>query len=141
VSKEDVELVRDQFEATNQRDFGRAMEFYAADVVLVIEEGFLNTGTFEGREAVGEWFGDWFRAFGSDYRFEIADARDLGRGLVFVFATYGGSGRASGAEVHGERAYLYRVEHGKVTRVQLFPTRDKALEAAALPEWSGGQTD
>jgi ketosteroid isomerase-like protein len=141
VSQEPIEVVREQFAATNDRDFTRAMDYYADDVVLVVEEGFLNTGTFEGKDAVGEWFGDWFRAFGSDYRFEILESRDLGGGVAFLFVTYGGSGRASGAEVRDERAYLYRVEDGLITRVQLFLTRDRALEAYALPEWSGGQTD
>jgi ketosteroid isomerase-like protein len=141
VSQADVDVVLDQFAAVNERDFGRAMDHYAEEVVLLVEEGFLNTGTFEGKQAVGEWFGDWFRAFGTDYSFEITDARDLGGGLVFVFAHAGGSGRASGAEVYGEIAYLYRVADRKVARVQLFPTQEKALEAASLPEWSGGQTD
>ncbi len=141
MSQEPIEVVREQFAATNDRDFTRAMDYYARDVVLVVEEGFLNTGTFEGREAVGEWFGDWFRAFGSDYRFEILESRDLGGGVAFLFITYGGSGRASGVEVRDARAYLYRVEDGLITRVQLFLTEDQALEAAQLPEWSGGQTD
>ena len=116
------------------------MSFYAEDVVLVVEEGFLNTGTFEGKEAVGEWFGDWFRAFGTDYQFQIVDLRDLGGGLVFLVATYGGSGRTSGAVVRDQRAYLYLVEAGKIARLQLFLTADAALEAASLPEWSDPKT-
>ena len=136
-----IDVIRDQYAATNERDFERAMSYYDDDVVLVIEEGFLNTGTFEGKEAVGEWFGDWFRAFGSDYSFEILDLRDLGGGLVFLSANYGGSGRASGAVVRDERAYLYRVRDGLITRVQLFLTREAAMKAASLPEWSEGETD
>jgi ketosteroid isomerase-like protein len=134
-----VEVIRKQYTATNERDFGRAMAFYAEDVVLVVEEGFLNTGTFEGRDAVGEWFGDWFRAFGADYRFSVDEIRELAPGLVFLRATYGGSGRTSGAEVHDSRSYLYRVEDGLITRVQLFIAPEEALEAASLPEWSGSQ--
>ena len=117
------------------------MSFYADDVVLVVEEGFLNTGAFEGKETVGDWFGDWFRAFGNDYRFEVEELRDLGGGLVYLFATYGGSGRASGVEVSDSRAYLYRVEDGLITRVKFFLTREAAMEAASLPEWSGNETD
>ena len=117
------------------------MTFYADDVVLVVNEGFLNTGTFNGKERVGEWFGDWFRAFGPDYRFEITEAEVLGPGLAYLFAVYAGSGRASGVEVSSQSAYLYRVEDGKITRVQLFPTREEAMEAASLPEWSGTKTD
>jgi ketosteroid isomerase-like protein len=141
VSQDPVDLIREQFHATNERDFQRAMSYYADDVVLVVEEGFLNTGTFEGKEAVGEWFGDWFRAFGADYRFEMTEGRDLGGGLVFLVASYGGTGRVSGAEVHDQRAYLYRVPDDLITRVQLFLTAEEALEAASLPEWSGAETD
>lgn len=141
MSEADFEVIRDQFAATDERDFERAMSYYDEDVVLVVEEGFLNTGTFAGRAAVGEWFGDWFRAFGPDYRFEILDSRDMGDGVVFLVASYGGSGRTSGAMVRDQRAYLYRVRGGLITRVQLFLTADAALEAASLPEWSGGQTD
>jgi len=141
VAQAPTDVLREQFAATNERDFARAMTYYADDVVLVVGEGFLNTGTFEGKEAVGEWYGDWFRAFGTDYRFEIEAIRELEPGLVFMTANYGGSGRASGAEVRDRRAYLYRVEDGKITRIQLFLTEDQALEAASLPEWSRGQTD
>ena len=142
MSQEEIDVVIDQFRGVNERDFARVMDHYAEDVVLEIgSEVFLTAGTFKGKEAVGEWFGDWFRAFGVDYRFEITDARDLGGGLIFIHARYGGSGRASGAEVRGESAYLYRVKGGKVIRVQLFLTPKVALEAASLPEWSGAETD
>jgi ketosteroid isomerase-like protein len=141
VSRSPIEVVREQFAATNERDFERAMTYYADDVVLVVEEGFLNTGTFEGREAVGEWFGDWFQAFGADYQFEILESRDLGGGLLFLRATYGGSGRTSGVEVRDQRAYLYRVRDDLITRVQLFLTTEEAMDAASLPEWSDSKTD
>ena len=141
MAQSDVDVVRDQFAAVNERDFPRAMGHYADDVVLVIETDFPSSGTFEGKEAVGRWFGDWLGAFATDYRFEITDARDLGDGLVYLHARYGGSGRASGAWAQAESAYLYRVEGGKIRRVQLFLTPDEALEAASLPEWSNSKTD
>ncbi len=141
VPQDAVEVVRDQFAAVNERDFARAMSRYDEDVVLVIQDGFLNSGTFEGKQAVGEWFGDWFRTFGPDYAFEITDARDLGDGLVYLFAKHGGTGRSSGAEVSGENAYLYRVRDGKITRLQLFPSETDAMAAAQLPEWSEGETE
>ena len=117
------------------------MSYYADDVVLVVKDGFLNTGIFEGKEAVGKWYGDWLRAFGADYRFTIDEIHELEPGLVFMTATYGGSGRASGAVVSDRRSYLYRVHGGKITRIQFFLTPESALEAASLPEWSGAHTD
>jgi ketosteroid isomerase-like protein len=131
VSVEDVDVVRDQFAAVNERDFERAMGHYADDVVLVSSPGSVNPGTYEGREAVGDWFGDWFRSFGPDYRFEITDARDLGDAILIV-ASHGGHGRASGVEVHGENGYLYRVRDGKVARVEFYPSGADARRAAGL---------
>ena len=141
MTQEPTEVLRQQFAATNERDFERAMSFYAEDVVLVVEEGFLSTGTFEGKRAVGEWYGDWFRAFGADYSFDIGEIREIGGGLVFMTASYGGSGRASGAQVRDQRAYLYLVRDGLITRIQIFMTREAALGAASLPEWSESKTD
>jgi ketosteroid isomerase-like protein len=142
VSQADVDLVVAQFAATNERDFQRAMDLYADDVVLVVGEGWgITSGKYEGKTAVGEWFGDWFRQFAPGYHFEITEARDVGAGAVLLVAQHGGAGRASGVAVGSESGYLYRVAGGKIVRVQLFATPAEALEAAALPEWSGGKTD
>lgn len=142
MSQDPVEVVRAQFAATNERDFPRAMELYADEVVLRVGEGWgITAGTYEGKGAVGEWFGDWFRQFSPDYHFEIIEARDLGGGVVFLAAKHGGTGRASGAAVGGESGYLYRVANGKIVRVAIFVSPDDALEAASLPEWSETETD
>jgi ketosteroid isomerase-like protein len=139
---DDVDVVLEQFAATNGRDFERAMGLYADDVRLIVSpESGPNPGIYEGKGAVGEWFGDWFRTFDRDYRFEVNEARELADGPIFLYATHGGSGRLSGAEVHGENAYLYLVDDGKITQVGFFVSRDEALEAASLPEWSDPETD
>jgi ketosteroid isomerase-like protein len=143
MAETDVEVVRAQFAATNERDFPRAMSYYADDVVLVVGQGWgITAGRFEGKTAVGEWFGDWFRQFADDYHFDIVEARDLGGGVVFLDAKHGGSGRASGVAIGSESGYLYRVVNGRITQVQLFKTPALALEAASsLPEWSHPETD
>ena len=139
---DEVDVVLEQFAATNGRDFERAMGLYADDVRLIVSpESGPNPGIYEGKGAVGEWFGDWFRTFDRDYRFEVNEARELADGPIFLYATHGGSGRLSGAEVRGENAYLYLVDDGKITQVGFFVSRDKALEAASLPEWSDPETD
>jgi ketosteroid isomerase-like protein len=130
MSPSNVDVVLDQFAGVNERDFARVMDGYAEDVVLVVHpEAFLNAGTFEGREAVGKWFGDWFRTFEADYRFDIEQARDLGD-VVFLDASHHGHGRTSGAEVHGRTGYLYTVRDSKVARVEIFASASDALAAA-----------
>jgi ketosteroid isomerase-like protein len=130
VSRDNVEIVREQFAATNERDFARAMSYYAEDVELVVHpDAFLDNGRFEGREAVGEWFADWFRTFEAGYSFDVEEALDLGH-LVLLVASHRGRGRTSGAEVRGRTGYLYRVSGGKIVSVELYPSRAEALAAA-----------
>ena len=132
MSQENVELVCDQFAATNEGDFARAMGYYSEGVELFVHsEGFLESGTFRGRHAVGQWFGNWFATFEPGYHFDIEEARDLGE-LVLLVAAHRGRGRTSGAEVQGRTGYLYQVRDGVIVRVELYPSRDKALEAAGL---------
>jgi len=134
MSQENVEVVLDQFAATNERDFPRAMTHYAEDVELVVDpDAFLEGGTFKGRDAVGQWFGNWFATFEPGYHFDIEEARDLGD-VVFLLARHQGRGRTSGAEVHGQTGYLYRLRGGKIVRVELHPGGAGALEAAGLRE-------
>lgn len=134
MSRENVEIVRGQFAAVNERDFPRAMSHYAEDVVLVVDPGaFLDSGTFTGREAVGRYFGDWFATFEPGYRFELDETRDLGD-TVLLIATHSGRGRSSGVEVHRQTGYLYEVRDGKITRVELFASGAAALAAAGLKE-------
>jgi ketosteroid isomerase-like protein len=132
MSREDIATVREQFEATNRRDFAAAMDAYAEDVVLVVK-GLFPSGTFSGREAVGGWFGDWFSAFGPDYHFDVEEARLVGERILLT-ASHQGSGRASGAAVEGTTFYAYTVTAGKVARVELYVDRADALKAVGLAE-------
>jgi ketosteroid isomerase-like protein len=134
VAQGDVDVVLEQFGAVNEGDFERAMSYYADEVELFVDAGaFLESGTFTGRDAVGEWFGNWFRSFERGYRFDIEDARDLGDDVLLV-AGHRGRGRTSGAEVHGRNGYLYRVRDGRIVRVEIYPGGAEALEAAGSRE-------
>jgi ketosteroid isomerase-like protein len=135
MSEQDIQVVRDQFEATNKGDFARAMNYYADDVVLLVppESVFPEAGTHTGKAAVGRWFGGWFQSFARGYRFRIEEARDLGE-VIFVRAAHGGEGRTSGVEVQGENSYLYRVRDGKIVHIEFYATREEALEAAGVAE-------
>jgi ketosteroid isomerase-like protein len=127
---DDVQVVLDQFAATNEGDFPRAMSLYAEDVELEVDpSAFLQGGTFSGRDAVGRWFADWFATFEPGYRFEIEEARDLG-GVVYLAASHSGRGRTSGVEVHGRTGYLYWVRDGEIVRVELHASPRRALAAA-----------
>jgi ketosteroid isomerase-like protein len=134
VTDEEVQVILDQYEATNARDFERVMSCYADDVELIVREPYLTAGRFKGRDAVGAWFGDWFNTFDRDITFEVRECRKLPNGDVLLVAANRARGRASGVELEGTVVWVYRVADGKITRVEGYPTREAALEAAGAEE-------
>jgi ketosteroid isomerase-like protein len=132
---QNVEIVLGQFEAVNARDFAAAMDAYAEDVALVVHGslGEMVGRAATGKRAVGDWFGEWFRHFAADYRFQVEEARESGD-QVFLVASHGGHGRTSGAPVEGRTGYLYTVRAGRICRVELFSDPDEAVEAVEFRE-------
>jgi ketosteroid isomerase-like protein len=109
------------------------MGAYAEEVTLVLHGDITSvTGrvAVAGKDAVGEWFGDWFRQFAPD-RFEIEEVRDFGD-RVFVVATHHGRGRSSGVPVELWSSWVYTVCGGKACRLEAWGDREAALEAAGL---------
>jgi ketosteroid isomerase-like protein len=132
MSRENLDIVQEQFEGVNQRDWDAVMAAYDEEVVLVAHPSVgPDAGIFNGREAVGRWFGDWFGAFGRDYRFEIEEARSVGQHVLAV-ARHHGSGRASGAKVEQITANVYTLRAAKIVRVELYASPAEAFEAAGL---------
>ena len=137
MSQENVEVAVKQFEGTNMRDFAGVMDTWAEDVTLSVHwlagQG---SDTATGKAAVGEWFGDWFRQFGRDYRFDIKETHDAGD-RVFVLVTHHGRGRHSGVTVEQHAAHVYTLREGKVSRIEVWAdegAREAGLEAVGLRE-------
>ena len=122
MSKESVQIIRDYFEATNAQDFARAMTFYAEDVELFVSgDASLESGSLKGLEAVGQWFGEWFRSFKRGYHFEVEEVLDVGN-TVLAVARHGGEGKVSGVVVEATNAYVFRIEDGKIAFLGVFFT-------------------
>ena len=132
MSEVNVEIVREQFEATNRQDFAQPMADWADELQLVAIDGPL-AGTYSGRKVVGDVFGDWFRAFGGDVHFDVLDIRASGD-AVAVAARHTARGRYSGIELEGDYFYEYRLRAGKIVRIQFHRSWLEALEAVGLRE-------
>jgi ketosteroid isomerase-like protein len=127
-AQENIEIVLDQYAATNERDFPRVMSHYDEDVELVVPSG-IRAGTFKGVQAVGEWFGEWLSTFAAGARFDIEEIAEAGDGAVLLVATHRATGRASGAEIEGEVIWLYRLREGKIVWLRACEDRGEAFEA------------
>ena len=134
MSQANLDVVVKQFEDTNAHRFASVMDAWADDVTLALHGQLTPLGNgATGKTAVGEWFGDWFRQFGPDYRFEIEETRVSGD-QVFLLATHHGHGRRSGVTVEQRTVYVYTLQLGKVTRIEVWADEDRqaALEAVGL---------
>jgi ketosteroid isomerase-like protein len=86
-----------------------------------------------GKDAVGAFFWDWFRTFGTEVSFEITRIRG-GGDAVAVEVRHRAKGRSSGIEVTDDLFYEYRLKRGKIERIRFHETWAEALEAAGLSE-------
>jgi ketosteroid isomerase-like protein len=115
------------------------MDGWAKDVTLVTHGdlvglvGVTGDNVLAGKEAVGDWFADWFRQLARDYRFEIDQVHDLGD-RVLILVIHHTQGRTSGVPVTLRSGYLYTASDGKVSRMELWDNSEEALEAAGLSE-------
>jgi ketosteroid isomerase-like protein len=128
---ENTELVRGYFDAASRGDFAAAMAAYSPDVVLVVPDNVVaaKAGTVMGRDAVGEWFGDWFRSFARGYRFGIEELRPVDERVVAV-VRHSGTGRASGVPMDWSIAYVFTIRDAGIARLELFDSLEAALLAA-----------
>ena len=128
MSQENVEIVREAWDAYSRGDYDRIAGFHDPHIVVVT----LEDGAVYGNDAVLANYERW------DEAWEEADTtleEVLGHGdRVFVAARFHARGRASGVEVETRLYEVYTVRDGKVLRIDEYATHDEALEAAGLEE-------
>jgi ketosteroid isomerase-like protein len=128
MSQENVEVVREIWDAYSRGDFDQIQAHSDPAVVMIT----LEDGALYGIEAVRKNHERWWETWESS---ETAVEEVIGVGdRVFVMARFRGRGRASGAEVQGRHFEVYTVRDRKVIRVEEFSERGEALEAAGLRE-------
>jgi ketosteroid isomerase-like protein len=128
MSQENVEVVREFWDAYSRGDFDHVLALSDPHVVLVS----LEEGALYGADAVRENYERWQEAWQEP---ETTVEEVIGTGdHVVVMARFQGRGRASGVKVE-ERLYeVYTLRKGKVLRVDEFSERADALEAVGLSE-------
>ena len=129
MSQENVEVVRELWEAYSRGDIDRVIGLSDPYVVLVT----LEEGPLYGPDAVRANYARWMEAWREEPETTVEEV--IGNGAhVVVIACFRGRGRGSGVRV-AERLYeVYTLRNGRVLRVDEFSDRDQALEAAGLRE-------
>jgi ketosteroid isomerase-like protein len=131
MSQEDLERVRDAYEAFARGDLASALELHDPDIEIVERPERLDSRTYRGREGVLEaienWVGQW-----DDFRMKIEDMIDAGDGRIVAVARHSGRGKLSGAMVEQHIVYVHTLRDGKAIRWEMFSTLDEAFAAIGL---------
>lgn len=132
--RENVEIVRQAYEAFARRDATGAFELYAADIEWDLSRGgaYGVGSVYRGHEGVRESFRDLLAAF-SVMDFTVEDLTEAGDHVVAtIHERY--LGRTSAVEVDRRHYAAWTLQGGKITRMCVYLDRAEALEAAALRE-------
>ena len=133
MSRDNVGIVRQVYEAANRHDRSAVFSLYDADIELDLSRipvaGLTGQGTYRGHDGLRKMFGDWYEAF--EYQEQLEELIDGGDQVVSV-TTGRGRGRASGTDVSMTFYLVWTLREGRVIRLVWFPTRDEALDAAGL---------
>jgi uncharacterized protein len=137
MSQENVELVREAYEAFNRGDLASVLEFqdekvdwYPAIVPL------LGIGPVHGRPALEKFFTvDLVEGF-AEFSAKPSAFEDLGE-AVLCRTHYSAKGKASGVPVVLDAWSLIKLRGGKAVEFHDYDTKAEALEAAGLPESDG----
>ena len=136
MSRENVEVVRQVYEAVARRDAKAVLALYDPDVEIDVsrlpESRLTGVGHLRGHEGLRQSSREWGEAWG-DAQDRCEELIDAGEHVVSV-VTRRGRGLASGAEVETRRGGVWTVRDGKVIRTVWFPSAEEALEAVGLRE-------
>jgi ketosteroid isomerase-like protein len=127
-----AELLRPVYEEWGRGNWSPRFEVYAAE----FEWGW--SDEFPGLEGVSrdpesrsrrlrEWLSPW-----EDWRCKAEEFVTSGE-FVVALTRYTGRGKESGAAVNAQGAHLWTMRDGKAVRLEVFSSREKALDAAGLP--------
>jgi uncharacterized protein len=132
MSQENVEIVREAYEAFAQGDLGAVLNAFDPDVVSYTAPPLPDPAEYHGREGVLEWIGNWTEGF-DEFALEADEYIDAGDHVV-AGVNQRATGAASGVPVERRTWLLHTVRNGQVVRIGVYATKSEALEAAGLRE-------
>ena len=130
-SKENVEIIRRDYEAFDRGDFATFLDDLHPEVVTWAHPRG-DAGRYEGKEGVIRFITDWTESF-EEFRQVAEEFRDADD-KVLVRVLHQGRGKGSGIPVEGRYWLVHHMREGKAYQVDLYDDKAEALEAAGLRE-------
>jgi ketosteroid isomerase-like protein len=133
MSRENVEVARESYEALNRGDIEAVMANVAGDAEVTTIFSAVEGGSYKGPQGLRAWWEDDVLTMFSAVRFDARDLVDFD-GIVIGTVTIHARGRGSAVDVDQQFTHVIRFREGKMIRFNSFPTRAEALEAVGLSE-------
>ena len=132
MSQENVELVRQGWDAWLRGDLPRLFGYFDAEVVWDTSN-FRDwpEAAYHGRAGVERFLSEWLAVW-DDYELRVDDVFAAPDGRVVSLIHHRGKGRESGLPLDMKNAQIATIRDGKVTRLDNYDDRDEALEAVGL---------
>ena len=133
MSQENVDALRPVYEEWRRGNFRPRFDIYDRDMEWGWSEEFPDSGGVSRdpqlrSERLMRWLSSW-----RDWQVEAEEYITRGE-FVVAFVRYTGSGKESRVDVDVQGAHVWKMRDGKVVRLEIFSSREKALEAAGLRE-------
>ncbi len=133
MSQENVETVRNAFQALGAEGIDAALSFCALDVVWHPTDRWLDDSSYRGHDGMRALSASFSENF-DDFRFEVHDIRDA-QDCVLTLADMRGRIKDSGAEVSQRLGFvLSGFRDGTFREVRAFPSWNDALKAVGQEE-------
>jgi ketosteroid isomerase-like protein len=132
MSREELEALRAEYAAMSRKDWDAVLAVAGSDFELQPPGGDLNFGSIRGVERARRAFADFFGPY--DEVSVRPEAFFVGNSQIVVFFLQRARPLGSTAFVERRAAHLWTMRRGKATRLEIFPRREKALEAAGLSD-------
>ena len=137
MSEENVRLVRNVIKASERGEMEKVFAVYDPDIEWRISALTRRPPDFEpvyrGHDGIRMFWRAWAEAFETP-RFDYEEFIDAGDTVVSILSQRV-RGRKSGIEQEwNSYGQNWTISDGKIVRVEFFPTRAEALEAAGLSE-------
>jgi ketosteroid isomerase-like protein len=132
MSQEDLTTLRAEYAAMSRRDWNAVFSAAHRDFELTTPGGGLGVEAIRGVESARRAFEDFFSPF--EALSVEPEAFFEGDGRIVVFFLQRARPLGSTAYVERRAAHLWTMRDGKAMALEIFPRREKALEAAGLSE-------
>jgi uncharacterized protein len=132
VSRENVELARQLFDAIARRDLSGLIALTDPEVEWHSFFALGERGVYRGHERMRQYVSDLSEAF-EDLRPEVGDLLDAGDIVIGVGRVHF-RGRESGVETDSPAGWMFKFRDGKVVRFRAFSEPERALERVGLSE-------